>query len=71
MPQVAFVCSCGHVMALEAMSFIFLLHPPAASAAGEKGKWHVVRKDSGNVKTQAKNTKPLVEIILIPWTTEN
>lgn len=68
MSQVAFVCACEHVMSLEAMSFIFLLYPPATSAAGEKEKWTVALKDSCNLETQAKNTKPLVEIILFSWT---
>ena len=71
MSQVAFVCSCEHKEALEGMSFIFLLHPPAASAAGEEGKWHVAHNDLCNCGTQAKNTKPLVKILLFPWTADN
>lgn len=57
MSQVAFVCSHGHVITLEAVPFLFPLHPPAVSAAGEKGRCTVVSKDHCNLKL-----KPSVEL---------
>lgn len=65
-----FVCSWGHMMPLEATSFIFLLHPPATSAS-EKGKRTVAHKDLCNLQTQAKSTKPPIEIIIFPWAAKN
>lgn len=56
------VCICEHKEALEAMFFI--LPSTCTSAPGEKGKMACILQGSYATRTQAKNTKLLVEILL-------
>lgn len=56
---------CAAVIAPEATFFLSLLHPPAGSAAGEKGKY-VARTLLCNLETQARKHQTPSRNYVIP-----